>query len=293
MRYKQYTFNLLSEGECSGCDATVYLPLLSQELADRGFETFEEYPEEKHLIAYVSERSFESLEDEGVWCLECLPIAFSYHASLCASENWNSRWEAEGFAPFALGNELYVRAPYHRASPRVMQELLLEPRCAFGSGAHHTTQMMLSLLLEERERLAGARLLDVGCGTGVLGIAAALFGAERIDFVDIDATAVENAKHNTALNGLTVSCSFYEGILDELTFEEACFGALVANIHRNIILHDLLHYRRLLCSGGLLLISGFYQKEDAEMLRLALEEAGFRYLRGKDSSGWAALAFIA
>ena len=251
MRYKQYTFSLSHEGNVAGWDATIYLPILSQSLADIGFETFEEYPEEGRLVGYVSERFFAALPSEGVWHLEYLPLSFTYTSSDCASENWNSRWEAESFTPLALGEDLYVRAPYHAPSPCAARELLLEPRCAFGSGAHHTTQMILSLLLEEQSALAHARVLDVGCGTGVLGIAAALLGAERVSFVDIDATAVENARHNVELNGLTPPCSFYEGILEELALDTASFDCLLANIHRNIILHDLPRYKTLLSPGGL------------------------------------------
>lgn len=291
MRYKQYTFSLSHEAHAAEWDATIYLPILSQSLADIGFETFEEYPEEDRLVGYVSERFFAALPSEGVWHLEYLPLSFTYTSSDCASENWNSRWEAESFTPLALGEDLYVRAPYHAPSSTAARELLLEPRCAFGSGAHHTTQMMLSLLLEEQSVLAHARVLDVGCGTGVLGIAAALLGAESVSFVDIDATAVENARHNAELNGLGTPCSFYEGILEELALSEGAFDCLLANIHRNIILNDLPRYKTLLSPGGLLFVSGFYAGEDEEIITSTLERMGFALRMRKESGEWVALSF--
>ncbi len=280
MRYKQYTFSLNHEAHAAEWDATIYLPILSQSLADIGFETFEEYPEEGRLVGYVSERFFAALPSEGVWHLEYLPLSFTYTSSDCASENWNSRWEAESFTPLALGEDLYVRAPYHAPSLAAARELLLEPRCAF------------SLLLEEQSALAHARVLDVGCGTGVLGIAAALLGAESVSFVDIDATAVENARHNAELNGLTTPCSFYEGILEELAWDEASFDCLLANIHRNIILHDLPRYKTLLSPGGLLFVSGFYAGEDEEIITSTLERMGFVLRARKESGEWVALSFV-
>nr|WP_314783138.1 50S ribosomal protein L11 methyltransferase [uncultured Porphyromonas sp.] len=290
MRYKQYTFTLSHEADAAEWDASIYLPILSQSLADVGFETFEEYPEEGRLVGYVSERFFAALPSEGVWSLEYLPLSFTYTSLDCARENWNSRWETESFTPLALGQELYVRAPYHPPSTAV-RELLLEPRCAFGSGAHHTTQMMLSLLLEKRSYLVHARVLDVGCGTGVLGIATALLGADCVAFVDIDATAVENTRHNAELNGLAIPCSFYEGILEELVLGERSFDCLVANIHRNIILHDLPRYKTLLSPGGLLLVSGFYAGEDEQIITTTLEQSGFAPRGRKESGEWVALSF--
>ena len=134
-------------------------------------------------------------------------------------------------------------------------------------------------------------MLDVGCGTGVLGIAAALLGAESISFVDIDATAVENARHNAELNGLRVPCSFYEGILEELALDTASFDCLLANIHRNIILHDLPRYKTLLSPGGLLFVSGFYAGEDEEIITSTLERMGFALGARKESGEWVALSF--
>lgn len=292
MRYKRYTFTLVEQGEEPAIGADIYLPILSQSLAECGFDSFEEMPEDQSLVAYLGERYFASLADSGVWQLDFLPLSFAYHAELCAEDNWNRRWEQEGFTPITLGEDLVLRAPHHPTHPECRYEVLLQPQCAFGCGAHDTTRMMLAFLLEAEPSLKGQRVLDVGCGTGVLGIAVALMGAKEVAFVDIDATAVENTRHNASLNTVREKGFFYTGILDELNLKSRSFDLIVANIHRNIILHDFPHYKRLLAPGGRLLVSGFYATEDGEAISSALGAYGFERKGEKESAGWMAISAL-
>lgn len=294
MRYKRYTFTL-SPASAEGCllSEDIYLPILSQTLAEVGFETFEELPSQQTLVAYIGERSFSEIADSGEWYLSSLSLYFCYASELCPQANWNSRWEQESFTPFVVDGCLALHSPQHPVSAASLHELLLEPRCAFGSGAHSTTRMMLSLLLSGQSWWSGAEVLDVGCGTGVLGIASALLGARAVHFVDIDPTAVENTRHNVALNRLGASTHFYTGILDELTLGAETFDLIIANIHRNIIEHDIPHYIRLLHPEGHLMVSGFYHAIDAEYIRVLLEGEGLHLVAAKEDGGWSALLFAA
>lgn len=118
---------------------------------------------------------------------------------------------------------------------------------------------------------------------------------ERVATVMPDGTvagvAEGNARHNAELNGLTPPCSFYAGILEELALDTASFDCLLANIHRNIILHDLPRYKTLLSPGGLLFVSGFYAGEDEEIITSTLERMGFALRARKESGEWVALSF--
>jgi ribosomal protein L11 methyltransferase len=157
---------------------------------------------------------------------------------------------------------------------------------SFGSGYHETTAQMLTRLLGLD--LKGKRVLDMGCGTGVLGILAALRGATDVQGIDIDEGACVNALENAALNGVTLRVDF--GDVAVLERAEEPYDVVLANINRNILLADMAHYVAHLAAGGRLLMSGFYEEDFpaiqacAESLGLTLEDRGSR-------GGWVCCAF--
>ena len=138
------------------------------------------------------------------------------------------------------------------------RDIIIAPRMSFGSGHHQTTRMMCRLI---RELCSGGRVLDVGCGTGVLSIAAVHCGAEHVDAVDIDPWSVDSAQEDM----------------------------IVANINRNIILADLDRYLAALNRPSKLLLSGFL-REDMADIREACQVRGLRYVTHREEDGWIAMA---
>ncbi len=286
MQYKEYRFYL---NEITEVTADIYFPLLCEELAQQGFDSFEELPDGL-LLAYLPERSFGVMDEKGLFTLSFLDLSFAYESSLCAQENWNKKWEEEGFTPMEIDNKVLIRAPYHTHSvSTVEQEIIIEPACAFGTGSHCTTRLMIRLLLERQ--LQYKNVLDVGCGTGVLGITSLLQGAKEVYFIDIDSQATQNTEHNLTLNAIPplAKSHIYTGILEDFDLPQKHFDLICANIHRNIILHDASRYHSLLHDTGNLLISGFLE-EDVPVLKEKLAVLGFTTNKILSEEGWCAIS---
>ena len=207
----------------------------------------------------------------------------------CPDENWNAVWESE------------------HAAEQLPMDVLIIPHCAFGAGHHETTGMMIDALMERD--LSGCRVLDNGCGTGVLGIFAAKRGADSVIAIDIDDKSVENTLENAARNGVTIRA--LQGTLETLTDARVrpdksglkdqiansqiensqivkSFDLILANIHRNILLSQLPLYAQL---SKEVWLSGFYE-QDAPALIAAAEEVGFRVAKLSTRNNWCMLQLV-
>lgn len=262
--------------------------LLEQELANVGFEAF--YRDEDRLYAYVSHHEETPLNKKtGQFVLPDFDdYFFTYEVESLPARNWNEQWERESFRPLYIDQSLEVRAPHHESECRCDYTILLEPQAAFGAGDHHTTQMMLKLLLQYP--VQGKSVVDMGCGTGILGIAALLLGAQKVMLVDIDPLSVTNSQHNLALNGLSANkrVSVEEGGATTPLKRGIRADVYLANIHKNIIIQDLPSYAQTLCAEGVLLLSGFFVS-DYHAIAAVLEQTGFVVLQTLQQDEWLAI----
>jgi len=153
----------------------------------------------------------------------------------------------------------------------------LDPGLAFGTGTHPTTSMCLHWIASGRSEGALGRVLDYGCGSGILAIAAAMFGATSVDAVDIDAAAVESAGHNAAANHVTIRCG-----LPELA------SGLYQTVLANILATPLKVLAPLLCSrvapGGHLVLAGILERQEDELIRAYAPSARLSVASSRD--GW-------
>lgn len=164
-------------------------------------------------------------------------------------------------------------------------EIGIEAKLAFGTGNHETTRMIVSTLLGMN--LAKKRVLDCGCGTGILGIACSKMGASEIVGYDIDEWSVNNAQHNAQLNEVD-NMEVLFGNATVISHISGMFDVVMANINRNILLEDMKAFRSVLNEGGYLILSGFYT-EDIPVLTEKAEELGLREVGRKTDEGWACL----
>ena len=217
-----------------------------------------------------------------------------YTTSRLRENDWATSWQ-KYYKPLAVGKRLYIVPEWERGepAPEGRTALYLNPGLTFGTGSHASTRLCLEWL-EEFVR-PGGRVLDLGCGSGILSVAALLLGAETALGVDIDPKAVDVAYENAALNGLGRDrCTFLAGDIltggslgAELAREP--WDLVLANIVADVIIPLSARAEALLAPGGAFLCSGIIDTRAREV-ETALEGNGLRILSRKERDGWVALA---
>ena len=258
--------------------------ILFAKMGQIGFEGFIE--EEDDIRAYIDEIHFHVEElnlliDE----LKDLNIKVQYRFHRTEDQNWNEEWEKK-FDPVLIDERVLIRAPFHDSSGDLPFTLVIEPKMSFGTGHHFTTKLMIREM--GNHVLERKRILDMGCGTGVLGIYACKLGALRVLGVDNDQWAYENAIENVSRNGADVM-DVRLGDVGVLYLEK--FDVILANITRNTLVRDLFEYTGHMAEQGILLISGILA-EDAQYVLDEAYRCGLDHLNTQEESNWICLTFI-
>ena len=247
-------------------------------LSDLDFESFEEINE--GVRAYIKEDDFNFSEIDSICSqLDC-KIDINY--KVIKQENWNAVWESD-FHPITIGNKCGVRADFHKPLD-LEYEIIITPKMSFGTGHHATTygmmEAMLSLDFQEK------KVLDMGCGTGVLSILAHQLGSKKVDAVDIEEWAFNNAIENISLNGIS-NIVVYKGGKEKI---EGDFDIILANINRNILIQDMYSYSSHMLQNGLILFSGFYEQDLALISQEAIRQ-GLKYISHNSKNNWVTAKF--
>jgi ribosomal protein L11 methyltransferase len=269
----------LSVPVCDGEQAEI----LMAELAEFPFESFQQ--EETQLRAYIREDELEKCRGEVTGFLTGRLIRGTY--TRIETVNWNERWES-GFEPVDVDGRCLIRAPFHGAPAAETLDVVIMPKMSFGTGHHATTWLMVSAVLDNE--FAGLRGLDMGSGTGVLAIVAAMRGASQVDAVDIDEWSYENCAENITVNGVADKVTPILGDVSAIAGRRYDF--ILANINRNILLADMEAYRDALATGGLLVVSGVLEA-DIPAIEEKARSLGFAPVHSRVKDGWAALEFVA
>jgi ribosomal protein L11 methyltransferase len=213
-----------------------------------------------------------------------------FETELIEKQNWNAEWEKQFFDPITVDETVHIRAPFHPKGSEIPYCITIEPRMSFGTGHHRTTQMMISLMLQQKAKFKNSHVLDMGCGTGVLGIFAEKMGASDVLGIDNESWAAENATDNAKANGCSKFTAEF-GDADLLKpMSDGCFDAVLANIHLNVLMTDGKSYLRVLNNEGLLFVSGFYT-QDLPILRQYFSGQGAVYIAETNLEGWCAAVF--
>ncbi len=256
--------------------------ILIAELAELGFDSFAET--EDGLQAYIPKGETVP-QVEGIGFLSNPEFKISYTCTEVAPVNWNETWE-KNFDPILIEGQCAIRAPFHAAFD-VPYEIVIEPKMSFGTGHHETTHMMLQFVL--KAELQGKSVLDMGCGTGVLAILAAMRGAAPVTAIDIDSWSYENSVENVNRNGQG-DIVVIQG--DAHLLEGRTFDIILANINRNVLLQDLPAYREALtASSGELYLSGFYE-EDLPLLSDKCQSLGLRFSEKLKKGNWVSAKYV-
>lgn len=228
----------------------------------------EENPAE--AVAFLSER----YNAEG--------IKHEIDLSVCRNQDWENNWK-DYFKPMAVGEKLLIRPVWDNDyDPQGRTVLDIEPGLAFGSGGHDTTRLCLETL--EKHITPETELLDIGCGSGILGVAGLLLGAKNATGVDIDELAVKTARENGKMNGFDEpKFTVFQGNLTDKVSGK--YDVVVANIVADIIVMFTKDVGKFLKEGGLYITSGIIDTREQDVLD-AFKKYGFEVLGRHESCGW-------
>lgn len=242
--------------DASPCSETV-TDILAAMLADSGYESF--VPDANGLTAYIKAELFD--KDAVSDTIDGFPIpGIRMRATdfLVKGRDWNREWEKNYFNPIVIGNRCVIHSSFHTDIPRADLDIIIDPKMAFGTGHHATTSLVAEQLLDTD--LNGRTMIDMGTGTGILAIIAAMRGAAGVTAIEIDPAAHANAGENLVTNGVAGTVRLVLGDASALASTEPA-DMFVANINRNIITGDIARYAAALRPGGLMLLSGFYEAD--------------------------------
>ena len=255
--------------------------ILTALLAEIGYDSFMENPD--GLSAYILTDSFDAAATQAA----VEPVAGIFESLKIENKpvpdkDWNAEWE-KSFTPITVAGRCRIRAPFHEPDASCPLDIIIEPKMAFGTGHHATTTLMIQQMFDID--LNGKTVLDMGCGTGVLAIAAKKLGAQNVTAIDIDHWSVENSLENAASNG--VQLTVIEGGAEAISGH---FDVILANINRNILLDQMPVYAAALNAGGVLCLSGFYTA-DLDIIGQRAQELGLQPTKNVSQDDWVSAKF--
>lgn len=263
--------------------------LLADACGECGYESFEDTDD--GIIGYIQRDAYnEELVEQAIADFPIKDATIIYKTEEIPDQDWNEVWEQEGFSPIVVEDKVTVYDARNTAEedanfPTPIN-IGIHASNAFGTGTHETTRMIISTLLHLS--LKGKRILDCGCGTGILAITALKCGAASAVGYDIDEWSVDNAMHNARLNGEEDHMEVLFGDSSVLSHVDGLFDVVVANINRNILLADLPHFHSVMASDSTLILSGFYES-DAPLLLEAAKPLGLHEVSRKTDNDWCCL----
>lgn len=250
-------------------------------LSEAPFDTFEEA--EDGLHAYLPAHAGQTETERQLLELQ-KQFDFVWDKTFIPGQNWNEIWESN-FPPVVVNDFCAVRADFHEPIQGVKHELVINPKMAFGTGHHETTWQCIAAM--EHLPMAGKKILDFGCGTGVLAILASKLGTAEVEAVDIEEESYRNTLENSEVNGVT-NVTARCGTLSAVQGRD--FDGILANINRNVILDSLPDLAGLLKPGGWLLVSGILL-QDEQVVTEAAVKAGFEKKKKTERGNWICVEF--
>jgi ribosomal protein L11 methyltransferase len=252
--------------------------ILANELGEIGFESF--INNENGLEAYVPSLHFDDTKLQAFIAEFSTPSHIQYKTTKIEPKNWNEEWEKNFFQPIVIGNDCVIHSSFHKDIPSAKYDITIDPKMSFGTGHHETTSLVIGEIL--KSDYTNKIVLDMGCGTAVLAILAAMRGSSKLMAIDIDSWCIENSIENIALNnisGIEVKLGGAE-LLKGISFD-----IILANINRNILLADMGKYADCLGCGGELYMSGFY-KEDIALIEAEAIKNGLKLIDFNEKNNW-------
>ncbi len=259
-----------------------FAEIIISQLGEIGFDMFEE--NEEGFEGYIIKEIFSEEKLKTINLLQPNNLCkATYTTKEIKSENWNQEWE-KNFEPVHVKN-VFIRAPFHPVNKEYEIEIIIQPKMSFGTGHHATTAMMVEHIFNINP--AGKTVIDMGCGSGILGILAAKMGAKMVVGIDYDEVCIENATENINLN---VVKNMKVELGTAMALNEKKTDILLANINRNILMQDVKAYAATLNEKGILVVSGFYE-EDEDVITTHFIQNGLIKTNKTVLDKWCSLVF--
>ena len=274
--YREVRFDMTPCSE----DAT---DLLAAFLADVGYESF--VPDQDGLTAYVPASAWSKDAVDNVILNFPMDTNIRVKEELVEGRDWNAEWEKNYFQPIVVGDECVIHSTFHHDIPKVKYDIVIDPKMAFGTGHHATTAQVIESILAIDMR--GRTLIDMGTGTAILSILAAMRGATSVTAIEIDDFAYANAIENVNINGVSDVVELVNGDAAALSGVEPA-DIFLANINRNVILGDIEAYASHLRNSGIMILSGFYE-DDVPMIEAAARPLGLVIEAIRSRNKWTVL----
>lgn len=274
MNYIEYQFDITPKEP--------FGEILTAFLADLEFESFTET--ENGINAYVRK----DLDDEEGVKLQVSNlenVEIKYQRKEIEQQNWNAEWEAN-FHPIMVADQCYIRAEFHESKPEIPYEIIIQPKMAFGTGHHETTHLMVERILETD--FEGKDVLDMGCGTSILGILAKMKGAKYVEAIDFDEWAVDNSIENAERNNMELNVR----LGDATALGDKQFDIILANINKNVLMADIPEYVKILnFAEGELILSGLMEF-DYDDIKKRCEDLGLKFINKIQRNEWISMKFV-
>ncbi len=249
--------------------------------AEMGYLEYDSFVEtEVGFEAYISEDKFSHPALQALFNDYRKQTRIWYELKKIPKVNWNEEWE-KNYDPILVDDKIYVRATFHDPKPEYPYEIVIVPKMSFGTGHHETTHQLLALQLEVDHQ--DKQVLDVGSGTGILAIMAAKLGASSVAATDVDDWCIENSLENFQLNAIAPSF-VKKGVIRTLDLQDQ-YDIILANINTHVLLDEIPVYQSLLVKNGYLFLSGFYEKDMAQILSLTTEQ-GLKEVKHTTRRNW-------
>lgn len=256
-------------------------------LADAGYESF--VPDQSGLTAYIRHELFsENAVKEAIAAFPLPDVEIKCASEFIEGRDWNHEWEKNYFQPIVVADRCVIHSSFHTGYPACEYDIAIDPKMAFGTGHHATTSLIIAQLLERD--LCGLAVTDMGTGTGILAILAAMRGASPVTAIEIDPAAEINARENVVANGhAEIDVRLGDASLLPSAPKADLF---IANINRNIITGDIHAYAAAMKPGATMLLSGFYEA-DIPVIMEAARPLGLEYERHTvKGDNWACLRLV-
>ncbi|MDZ7723763.1 MAG: 50S ribosomal protein L11 methyltransferase [candidate division KSB1 bacterium] len=259
---------------------------ISNELFELGASGIQDM--DTHLLAFFQhDDNVESLAQQISESLHALrtrinmPVDIDVEIIECPVKDWRSEWKKD-LKPIPVGQSLLIKPSWCDLPQTVPEHVIeIDPEMAFGSGTHATTFLILKAL--EHLIHPGCRVLDVGCGTGILSIAALKFGAASVFAFDMDPVAAQTTRRNADKNGQGVRIQVVTGTMD--TVRKSGFDMILANVNRTQLLPLLARFSDYLNPGGMCLLSGILDTERS-LFTQACHQAGLQVRQVRQRDEW-------